>query len=314
MDILTSIDGVSKKHRGMAVTIGNFDGVHRGHQKIISTTVAEAARLGTGSLAITFEPHPAKVLRPERETRIITPVDEKARLMGHYGIGTVLFIGFSRAFAATDADDFITEVLVGKLGARAVVVGHSYAFGRGKRGGTELLRRRGRKHGFSLKVVRSARVAQNVVSSSRIRGLLDRGKVAEAAKYLGRPYMIEGTVIKGAGRGRKLLETPTANLALDNELIPRDGVYAVLVEHEGRLMQGVANIGTNPTFGQGEASYEVHILDFEGDLANCTLRIHFTKRLRDELKFPNADALHEQILADIGRARESISSSALRPI
>jgi len=314
MDILNGIDEIQPRHRGAVVTIGNFDGVHLGHQKIIRAVLAAARRLGARSMAVTFEPHPMKVLRPEKDVRVLTPPQEKARLMRHYGLDSVLFILFDRDFANMQAEDFIEDILVGRLGARMVIVGHNYAFGKGKRGTTELLRSKGRRHGFGVKVVRHAAIEGNVVSSSRIRSLLGWGRVCEAATYLGRPYMIDGTVIRGAGRGAKILGTPTANISTPNELVPKSGVYAVRVGLGARALDGVANIGTNPTFGNSEPSYEVHIFDFSRDIRGERLKIFFIERLRDEVRFPDADALHAQIEADIARAREVLGRSPLRPI
>jgi riboflavin kinase/FMN adenylyltransferase len=314
VDVLNGIGEIRPRHRGAVVTIGNFDGVHLGHQKIIGTVLGEAAGLGARSMAITFRPHPMKVLRPEQDVRVLTPPEEKARLMKAYGIDSVLFIPFDRAFAGTEADDFINEVLVGKLAVRMVVVGHGYAFGRGKKGTTELLRRRGRKFGFGVRVVRNAARGGNVVSSSLIRSLLGRGRVREAARYLGRPYMIEGTVEKGAGRGARLLDTPTANISTPNELVPKKGVYAVRAAVGARTFDGVASIGTNPTFPGAGQSYEVHLFGFSGDLRGEGLRVYFVDRLRDEARFPDAEALHDQIRADISRAKEILRKSPLRPI
>ncbi len=314
MEVLNGIENIRPRHRGAVVTIGNFDGVHMGHQKIIATVLEEAGKLGARSMAITFEPHPMKVLRPERDVRVLTPPEEKARLMKIYGLDSVLFIPFDRAFASTEAEDFIKDVLVGKLAAKMVIVGHKYAFGRGKKGTTELLRRRGRKYGFRVKVVRNATKGGNVVSSSRIRSLLGRGGVREAAAYLGRPYMIEGTVKKGAGRGARMLGTPTANISTPNELVPRKGVYAVRATVGGRVFDGVANIGTNPTFGNTEPSYEVHLFDFSGNLRGQHLSIYFIDRLRDEARFPDPESLHAQILVDISNAKEVLGESPLRPI
>jgi riboflavin kinase/FMN adenylyltransferase len=212
------------------------------------------------------------------------------------------------------ADDFINEVLVGKLGAKMVIVGHNYAFGRGKKGTTDLLRRRGEKLGFKVKVVRNAMREGNVVSSSRIRSLLGWGRVCEAAAYLGRPYSIEGAVVKGHGRGAKLLDTPTANITTPNELVPKEGVYAVRVDISGKFHDGVANIGTNPTFGNLEPSYEVHIFDLKRNLRGERLKIYFIERLREEIRFPDVDALHAQIETDIAKAKKVLGKSRLRPI
>jgi riboflavin kinase/FMN adenylyltransferase len=196
-----------------------------------------------------------------------------------------------------------------------VIVGHNYAFGKGKRGTTELLRKQGKKYGFGVKVVRNASLEGNVVSSSRVRSLLGWGRVCEAADYLGRPYSIEGTVIRGEGRGAKLLDTPTANISTPNELVPKEGVYAVRVELGGKTLDGVCNIGTNPTFGNAEPSYEVHIFDLKKNLRGERLKIFFVKRLREEIRFPDVDALHAQIEADIAHAKEVLNEkSGIRPI
>lgn len=315
MEILHGLEAIKKRHQGAVLTLGNFDGVHLGHQKILKTVLSEARRLNTKAMAITFEPHPIKVLLPERGVRILTPPEEKARLMRHSGMDILLFINFSKEFANLPADDFIKNVLIGRLGARAVIVGHNYAFGRGKKGTTALLRRRGKKYGFFVKVVRNARVHGDVVSSSRLRSLITRGRVCEALRFLKRPYVITGTVIKGAGRGARLLDTPTANITTPNEIVPKEGVYAVRVKVDRREFDGVANIGRNPTFeanGPG-MNYEVHILDFSGDIMGKTLRVSFIDRIRDERKFPDVKSLQEQINEDIRQAREILGKKSRMP-
>jgi riboflavin kinase/FMN adenylyltransferase len=304
MDILKGFDSLRKKHRGSAVTIGNFDGVHLGHQKILVALREEADALKVPALAMTFDPHPVKVLAPERDLTLLTPSDAKARLLGRYGVDTVLFVEFSREFSRLTADAFIDEVLVGKLGAGAVVVGHGYVFGKGKEGTTDLLRRRGKKHGFEVHVVREALVEGKPVSSTRVRQLISRGNVAKAARLLGRPYSMRGTVITGAGRGADMLDTPTANITTPYEAVPRDGVYVVRVEMENSRFDAVASIGANPTFREAERSYEVHLFDFKGDLRGKALKVIFIDRLRDQKKFPSPDALKEQIAKDIARSRD----------
>lgn len=311
MEILRGLGEVTEKHRGAALTIGNFDGVHVGHQKIIRNVAAMAAERGVPSLAITFDPHPLSVLKPERCPRLLTPLEEKARLLLSYGIDMVLFVDFSREFANLRPDEFIKDVLVDRLGAKAVVVGHKYAFGKGKRGSTELLRRRGRKYGFKVKVVRNAKMFGKTVSSSRIRTIVSNGKVAKAARLLGRPYAVEGKVVKGAGRGARLLDAPTANIATRCEVIPKDGVYAVRAALDdrsfGRIYDGVANIGMNPTFHGAERTLEVHIFGYRGDLGGKTVRVGFIERLREERAYPSADALREQIARDMENAKEVLA-------
>ncbi|MFA5354266.1 MAG: bifunctional riboflavin kinase/FMN adenylyltransferase [Thermodesulfovibrionales bacterium] len=325
---------------GPVVTIGNFDGVHLGHQKIFRKVVEKAGEMEGTAAAITFFPHPVRVLTPERGLKMITTFEDKARLIAGTGISLLLPLTFTREFARIDPEAFIREILVEKLGTRWVIVGHNYAFGKGKKGNTALLRRRGEKYGFGVSVVRHARVHGDIVSSSRIRSLILRGRVCEASTMLGRAYHMEGTVVKGAGRGASILHVPTANIAPENELSPKEGVYAVRVtfvkgpETEGQgqesgvkgsgkdgsqildpgpltldpvIYDGVANIGKNPTFGNEERSYEVHIFNLNRDLLGQRLRIHFIDRIREEKKFPGVEALRLGIMDDMETAREILA-------
>lgn len=293
------------------VTIGNFDGVHIGHQKIFRRVVEKAKEINGTPMAITFDPHPVRVLAPERGLKILTTFEDKANLILRAGIKVLICIGFSKEFAKTDPDEFIKDMLVNRLGVKWVTVGHNYAFGKGKKGTTLLLRRRGKKYGFGVSIVRYAKVYDDIVSSSRIRSLLLRGRVCEASKMLGRAYHIEGTVIKGAGRGTPLLHTPTANITTPNELVPKEGVYAVRVSIQNDVYDGVANIGKNPTFattfGNMPMSYEVHIFDFNQNLLGEKIKMHFIDRIRDEKKFSGIDELEEQIKKDIQKAKEILS-------
>ncbi len=309
MDILKGLDAVTRKYRGSAISIGNFDGVHLGHQKILACLKEEAAALGTSSLAITFDPHPVKVFAPERELKLLTPPEAKARLMERYGIDALMFLPFTREFARISAEAFIEDVLVGALGARSVVVGNGYVFGRGKEGTTDLLRRRGKKHGFGVRVVRQAVVEGKPVSSTRIRHLISTGNVAKAARLLGRPYSMRGDVITGAGRGLPLLKIPTANISTPYEAVPRDGVYAVRVMVGTDRYDGAASIGTNPTFKDNKRSYEVHIFDYEGDLLGRELKIIFMERLRDQMAFESVQELKAQITKDIAQCRDILGST-----
>ncbi|WP_333653621.1 bifunctional riboflavin kinase/FAD synthetase [Dissulfurispira sp.] len=293
------------------VTIGNFDGVHIGHQKIFRCVVEKAKEIHGTPMAITFDPHPVRVLAPERGLKILTTFEDKANLISSAGIKVLICIGFSREFAKADPDEFIKDMLGNKLGVKWVTVGHNYAFGKGKKGTTSLLRRRGKKYGFGVSVVRYAKVYDDIVSSSRVRSLLLRGRVCEASKMLGRAYHIEGTVIKGAGRGTSLLHTPTANITTPNELVPKEGVYAVRVSIQKEVYDGVANIGKNPTFattfGNMPMSYEVHIFDFNQNLLGEKIKMHFIDRIRDEKKFSGIGELEEQVKKDIQKAREILS-------
>ncbi len=308
MKVFRGIDSVTGDFRHLIVTIGNFDGVHIGHQKIFRKVIEAKGRAGT-SMVITFNPHPVKVLAPERKLRLLTPLEEKLRLIQSTGIDAVLIIDFDREFAKVEPDDFIKDILVDRLKVKHVIVGHNYRFGKEKRGTTELLRRRGRRYGFKVTVVRNTRLGGHTVSSSRVRQLLYWGRVCEASALLGRPYSIHGTVIKGAGRGGKVLSTPTANISTPNELVPKEGVYAVRVEIEGRLYDGVANIGTNPTFDGKQMSYEVHIFDFNENLLGRELRLYFIDRIRGEKRFSSVEELKSQIQKDIEIAREILGAT-----
>lgn len=301
-------------YKDPVVTIGNFDGVHLGHQKIFKRVADRAEEIGGTPIAITFHPHPVRVLAPERGLKMIyTPEDKKTLMEGH-GIKVVIQIRFDRDFSHTNPDGFIKKILVDMIGAKCVIVGHSYSFGKGKKGTTATLRLKGRKYGFKTQVVRYAKTYGDVVSSSRIRSLLLRGRVCEGSGMLGRAYHISGTVIKGAGRGGPLLHTPTANIAVSSELIPREGVYAVKVSlgrQPGTVYDGVANIGNNPTFcesGGCAMSYEVHIFDFDKGLTGEQIRLHFIDRIRDEKKFGSVEELKEHISRDIGKAKKILAS------
>lgn len=303
MEIIRGIDSVLAVYRRPVVTVGNFDGVHIGHQKILRAAILHA-RQGKGtSIAITFDPHPVRVVSPERELKLMTPFEEKARLIAKLGIDVLVCINFDNEFSNLKPDEFVSRVLVGRLRAVHVVVGHNYRFGRGKKGTTSFLRRKGFSYGFKVNVIRHVRKFGVVVSSSRIRSLLLRGRVCEAAALLGRSYFIEGKVVSGAGRGARILDTPTANLTTPNELVPKEGVYVVKVGVGEALYDGVANIGRNPTFGANELSYEVHLFGYAGDLLGRDLRIYFVDRLRDERTYESPGQLRAQIAKDIETAR-----------
>ncbi len=305
------IKGLPKQfeHSSPVITIGNFDGVHIGHQKIFRAVVEKAKELNGTPDAMTFEPHPVRVLSPERGLKLITSSEDKAKLIFGSGIKNLICIEFDRDFAHTDAEVFIKDILVDRLKAKWIIVGHNYTFGRAKKGSAALLRRRGKKYGFGVTVVRYAKVGGDIVSSSRVRHTVVNGRVGEVARMLGRAFHIEGTVIKGAGRGTSLLNTPTANIATDNELIPKEGVYAVKVSLDKKVYDGVANIGKNPTFNEGKMSYEVHILDFHRDLLGCNLKVHFVKRIREEKKFSCIEDLFEHIKMDIETGRQILKKS-----
>jgi riboflavin kinase / FMN adenylyltransferase len=290
------------------VTIGNFDGVHLGHRAIIGRVTQRARELKAQAVAVTFEPHPLKVLRPEINLPLLTTPEQKLKLLEEAGLDAVVVLPFSREFATIPAREFVIQYFCERLQVREVVVGHDYGFGRGREGNIDLLREMGQAHGFTVQVVWAVEAEGAVVSSSLIRALLRLGKVTEASRLLGRRYRVTGEVVRGKGRGAKLLGVPTANLRSVNELLPASGIYAVRVHRGGDIINGVANIGTCPTFDNQELSLEAHLLDFAADLYGETLEVEFAVRLRGEQKFSSLEALAAQIHRDIDHARGLLAS------
>ncbi|KWT78172.1 bifunctional riboflavin kinase/FAD synthetase [Candidatus Magnetominusculus xianensis] len=309
MEIIRGLENLTKAYHNAIITLGNFDGVHAGHRRILERVKAASQSAGGTSIVITFDPHPVKVVNPQKGLKILTPFDIKAELIGKTGMDVLLCIDFNKEFSSIAPDYFIEEILVKRLQAAHIIVGHNYRFGKGKKGSTEVLRRRAAKFGFKFNVVRNVTSCGNVVSSSSIRHLLTRGDVVEARKLLGRPYFIQSQVITGTGRGKTLLQTPTANLSLPDELVPKAGVYVVRAAVDGVLYDAVANIGNNPTFGGIHTAYEVHLFDYDKYLVGNTIRVYFLKRLRDEKTFPSAEDLKTQIQKDISTAKKILAET-----
>jgi riboflavin kinase/FMN adenylyltransferase len=307
MEMIRGLEALKESYHNTVLTIGNFDCVHLGHQKILSTVLRRAKEIKGTPMAITFDPHPMIVIAPERKIKILTTLEEKAKLMKEMGIKVFLCIKFTKEFSNMLPDDFIRDVLVEKINAKEIIVGTNYAFGKNKKGTVELLRKRGKKYGFTVKVIRNAKLHGDVVSSSKIRELLVKGAVFKASTFLGRAYSIEGIVIKGKGRGKSLLNVPTANITAPVEIAPKEGVYGVRVSYKDNIYEGVANIGKNPTFGDSDVSYEVHLFNFSGNLLGKKIRIYFIDRIRNERLFPDALSLEKQIRTDIECAKEILS-------
>lgn len=313
MTVLTKLPAPEQAPSDPVLTIGNFDGVHKGHLALFHK-VKERARVIEGTpLVITFEPHPLKVLRPEEAPPLITPLPQKLELIEKAGIQTILCLPFTHEFARMKAEEFVRRILVQDLGVREVVVGHDYRFGYGGKGDPEFLRNLARALGFRVHEVGPVHVNGRLVSSTSIRNLIRSGDLARAKELLGRDYQITGEVVRGKNRGGRLLGFPTANLSLVDELTPQNGVYAVKVLLEGATYNGVTNIGYNPTFGNGVFSVETHLLDFDGDLLGKTIRVVFIARLRDEVTFPDPDALSRQIAEDVGHARALLEAPPQNP-
>jgi riboflavin kinase/FMN adenylyltransferase len=291
-----------------AVAVGNFDGVHRGHQALVATAVA-VARAGT-VVALTFDPHPARVLAPERAPRALMTLEQKAEALEAAGVQRLAVLPFTPEVSRLAAPEFARRVLRESLGAEVVVVGTGFRFGHQRAGDSAELERLGGEFGFRVVAHPPVLLQGEPVSSSRIREALARGQVEAAAEMLGRPFFVEGLVVTGAGRGRTL-GVPTANLAPENETLPAVGVYACRCRsEESDVVRGaVVNLGRRPTWGGGETRLEAHLLDFEGDLYGARLRVEFVAWLREERAFPGPEALTAQISEDITAARVVLARS-----
>ena len=287
---------------GTILTIGNFDGVHLGHQSLFSLVNKTAAREGKKAVALTFQPHPLKLIFPERRLFLITPLAKKIQLIAKTGIDALVCAPFTREFANLSAADFARRVLVNQLGTHTVIVGDNYHFGRDREGDINWLTELGAEMGFKTVIAPPFLVDGKVVSSTRVRQHIMAGEVMAAARLLGRYYSVEGVVKPGKNRGKDL-GFPTANIRSEAELYPRDGVYAAWVDYDGRRWQGVVSIGYNPTFGDTGLTVEVHILDFSRALYGETIKIIFLERLRDTIAFAEVAALQAQIANDIRTAR-----------
>jgi riboflavin kinase / FMN adenylyltransferase len=285
------------------LTIGNFDGVHRGHLALFEKVKRRASALEGQSAVMTFQPHPLKIMKPGIPPLLITPTEQKLELITRAAIDVIFCIRFDKTFAGIGAEDFVRNILVEKIGIRELVVGYDYTFGHQRTGNIDLLFQMGEDLGFQVHVVQPVLIGGKVVSSTSIRELVRAGNLPDAKTLLGRDYQISGTVVKGKNRGGRLLGFPTANLELVDELIPKEGVYAVQVLIDHHKYNGVTNIGHNPTFGQGPLSIETHILDFSEDLLGRAIKVRFMKHLRPEKTFESIEELARQIHQDVKAAR-----------
>jgi riboflavin kinase/FMN adenylyltransferase len=291
--------------KGTWLTIGSFDGVHRGHQEIIQTLTDGAHRAGQPAVVLTFYPHPAAVLRNRQDSFYLTAPEERAALLGVLGVDVVITHPFNLSVAGLSALDFM-QLLKEHLDLRQLFVGHDFALGHGREGTVPRLRELGHELGYSVNVHPPFEIDGQVVSSSGVRAFLAEGDVASAARLLGRPYQVRGVVSPGDGRGRTI-GVPTANLDVwPQRIIPKAGVYVCRAHFEGLTLGAVTNIGVRPTFEQQSptARVEAHILNFEGDLYGREIQLDFYTRLRDEQRFPGIEALVDQIHRDIRRSQE----------
>jgi len=306
MKIYRSLEEVPADFGPSALTIGNFDGVHFGHRQIMRRVAGLARQNGWKPSVVTFDPHPTRLVAPERAPRLLTTPERRAELMREEGMEQVLILPFTRSVAQLSAEEFVAQLLAGKLGARAVLVGDNFRFGRGQAGGAQSLIEWGPKYGFITEIVPAVACRGRVVSSSGIRELIRSGRVARAARQLQRPYVLEGRVVSGRGVGSRQT-VPTLNLATGAEVIPANGVYVTRTcDPDGaREWNSVTNIGFRPTFGEsGELSIETFLLNpLEGETP-ARIRLEFLWRIREERRFESPEALKTQILMD-ARAAEA---------
>lgn len=290
--------------RGAVVTVGTFDGVHRGHRAVLDEITRRARASGRRSVLVTFVPHPLHVIRPEVAPPLLTTSTEKKACLAESGLEYAVFLAFTPQLQQYPARRFVEEILLGAIGMQELVIGYDHGFGRGREGTVETMQALGEEFGFSVDVVHEVRVDGEPISSSRIRAALARGEIRAAAQALGRPYSLRGQVVEGRRKGREL-GFPTANLRIEDphKLLPLEGVYAVHGWVEGECLPGLLHLGPRPTFAGFEPSVELYLLDWAGDLYGKHLQVDFLERLRAVASFPSMEALIAQIHRDVEDGR-----------
>ncbi|MFL5798542.1 MAG: bifunctional riboflavin kinase/FAD synthetase [Actinomycetota bacterium] len=307
MEVVRGIGGLPLDGRPSAVTIGFFDGVHLGHRRVIGRTVEVAGESGLTPVAVTFDRHPREVFSPGREPRLLTTLERKIELVAATGVDALVILEFTDEFSRWPPEEFVDRVLVDGLAARHVVVGENFTFGFRAAGTVPVLRELGGERGFGVDGVGIFELDGRAVSSTSIRQALTEGDLNWPERALGRRFVLDGRVVRGAGRGTGL-GWPTANLqTLPRLLLPGEGVYAARALHRDSGYRAAVNVGTNPTFGQEPVHLEAFLLDFQGDLVGEPLSIEFWARLRDEVRFDSVEALSSQIANDVERTRQLVS-------
>jgi riboflavin kinase / FMN adenylyltransferase len=307
METLRSIPELSKLRSPIFLAIGVFDGVHLGHQAVISTS-AEHARTANGTpVVVTFDPHPEKILRPDKAPHLLTATEHKIALTRTFGVRHLLIIPFDKQFAATEPEDFVQQLVQHSNPLREICVGHKWSFGKNRRGNLQLLTKLGAEFDFNVVGIPPVTVNGEIVSSTTIRRAVEAGDLKKAAAMLGREYTILGTVVRGDDLGKKI-GFPTANLSAHSEQFPPNGVYFAEAKLDGVVYPGVVNLGYRPTVSSGKSDrvLEIHLLDFDRDIYGKDLELRFVRYLRPEKKFENVDALVQQIKRDVEQARELI--------
>ncbi len=307
MKIFWDVQAITEPLASPIVTMGNFDGVHAGHQALFRLIHQRAKEVQGTSCVITFDPHPQKVLFPDLELSLLNHLEEKVEIIQAHGIDLLLCMPFTPEFAAQNPRQFVKDVLVDTLHVREIFVGYDGRFGHGRDGSPEMLKLLGNEYGFDVTIMPPIVLNGMVVSSTKIRQFLQEGEVERAADLLNRPYALDGTVVYGTQRGSQLLGFPTANVEVIHELIPKKGVYVCYVQWKQQQFQAVVSVGINPTFRNSPLTVEAHLLDFDGNLYGEWIQVLFLKRLRDEVAFSTPQALAAQIGADVDAARRYFS-------
>jgi riboflavin kinase/FMN adenylyltransferase len=301
--LIRSLDNLPADLRGGAVAIGNFDGVHRGHALLVQRLLAMASQVGGPAIALTFDPHPVRLLRPQSAPPPLTWTDRKAQLLAELGVTATIAFPTDQALLALTADEFFERIVASRLAAKAMVEGPNFRFGRGRAGDIAALRRLCSAANVLLEIVQPLAVGNELVSSSRVRAAIGTGDVDLARQLLTRPYRIRGMVTHGAGRGAKI-GFPTANLEAIDTLLPGQGVYAALAITPGGRWPAAVNIGPNPTFGEHALKIEVHLIGFAESLYGVALEVDFLSRLRNIRPFDSVESLKQQLQTDVAAARE----------
>ena len=305
MEILRSIPELERLRGSLFLAIGVFDGVHRGHQAVISTSADHAATSNGTPVVVTFDPHPEKVLRPQAAPHLLSATQHKIALIRALGVEHLLIITFDKQFAATEPEDFVQKLVIHSKPLREICVGHEWSFGKNRRGNLDLLKKLGAKFNFDVVGIPPVKINGAVVSSTAIREAIEKGDLAKAAEMLGREYTILGTVTRGDNLGKKI-GFPTANLSAHSEQFPPNGVYVAEARIDGELYRGVINLGIRPTVssGKSERVLEIHLFDFNRDIYGHDVEVRFLKFLRPEKKFQDLDTLVQQIRQDVEQARQ----------
>lgn len=296
---------------GTAITVGTFDGVHRGHRHVLDALARAATARDLSSLLVTFDPHPLRIVRPEAAPPLLTTPAEKMEILAQTAVDRVAFLRFTPELGALSPRRFVEEILIGRFALQHLVIGYDHGFGRHRTGDAETLREIGAELGFGVEVVPPVRDEADAVSSSRIRRALAAGDVVAAARGLGRPYALTGTVVRGAGMGHRLgFATANIDVGHPEKLIPHEGIYAVRAALRDRFVNGVLHLGPRPTFAGLPPSVELHLFDFSGDLYGSRVTVHFVGRVRDIARFDSVEALVRAMERDCQEARRLLAAGA----